>query len=136
MSIEWLLTKTTGTEAQSKPSIKPHKEEVLSDKDHVPKSRELNQETEVDSEERLREAKYFSSAEMQNRHSEINLCCTCGCTGTVTQSKTDFKLLRTDKNGFAYFECSNCKRHLRYNSSTGEIKIQKGILGALLGRFS
>lgn len=136
MSIEWLLTKTTGTKAQSRPTKSPHKEDVLSDKDHGSKPTEQNQGTEHGDEERLRRTEYFSSAEMQNRHSEINLHCSCGYTGTVTQSKTDFKLLRTDKNGFAYFECSNCRRHLRYNSSTEEINIQKGILGVLLGKFS
>ena len=136
MSIEWLLTKTAGTEAQSKPSIKPHNEGVISDKDNNSISTKQNHETEYRDEERRRRAEFFSSAKMQNQHSEINLCCSCGYSGTVTQSKTDFKLLRTDKNGFAYFECSNCRRHLRYNSSTGEIKIQKGILGVLLGRFS
>jgi len=136
MSIEWLLTKTAGAEAQSKPSKRPHNEGALSDKDHGPKSTELSQETEDDGEERLRRTEYFSSAKMQNRHSEIDLHCSCGYTGTVTQSKTDFKLLRTDKNGLAYFECSNCRRHLRYNSSTGTIKIKKGLLGIFLGKFS
>ena len=134
MSIEWLLTKTTGAETQRRPSKSPHKEGALSNKDHGSKSTELSQETEE--EERLRRVEYFSSAEMQNRHSKIDLHCSCGYAGTVTQSKTDFKLLRTDKNGFAYFECSNCRLHLRYNSSTGEINIQRGILGALLGKFS
>lgn len=134
MSIEWLLAKNTGTEAQSKPSKRPHNEGALSVKDHGSKPTELSQETENTDEERLLRAEYFSSAEMQSRNSEIDLHCSCGYAGTVTQSKTDFKLLRTDKNGFAYFECPNCRRHLRYNSSTGEIK--KGLLGIFLGKFS
>jgi len=123
MSIEWLLTKIKSAEVQSKPSKRPHKEGVLSDKEHSSKPREQNKRTEYSDKERLRRVEYFSSAEMQNRHSEINLHCSCGYTGTVTQNKTDFKFLRTDKNGFAHFECSNCRRHLQYNSSTGQIKI-------------
>ena len=125
MSIEWLLTKTTDTEAQSKPSKRPHNEGVLSDKTDSSESREQDKRTE-----------YFSSNEMQNQHPALNMQCSCGCTGTTAQSKTDFKFLRKDKNGFAYFECSNCRRHLRYNPSTGKIKIQKGFLGVLFGKFS
>ena len=110
MSIEWLLTKTTGAEAQSKPSKRPHKEGILSDTAHSSESREQDKRTE-----------YFSSNEMQNQHPDLNMQCSCGCTGNIAQSKTDFKFLRKGINGFAYFECSKCRRHLRYNPSTGKI---------------
>lgn len=136
MSIEWLLTKTAGTDAQRKPPNESHKEEKLSDQIHSPKLMELNQAVGESEEEKLRRAEFLSKANMQNRQSDINLHCSCGYTGTVTQSKTDFKLIRTDMNGFAYFECPNCKRHLRYNPSTGTIKIKKGFLGVLFGKFS
>jgi hypothetical protein len=125
MSIEWLLATTTVAEVQKKPSKRPHNEDVLSDKAHSSDSREQNKRTE-----------YFSSNEMQNQHPVLNMQCSCGCTGNAARSKTDFKLLRTDKNGFAYFECLNCLRHLRYNPSTGKIKIQKGLLGVMFGKFS
>jgi len=136
MSIEWLLTKTSSTQTQGKPPKNTHKEGGLSGTDHDSKSRELDQEKEDNGEQRLVRAEDLSSAKMENEFSEIDIRCKCGYTGTVSQSKTDFKLLRTGKNGLAYYECSNCRRHLRYNSSTGEIKLQKGILGILLGRFS
>jgi len=133
MSIEWLLTKTAGTDAQRIPN-NSYNEDKLSDQIHSTKSMELNQAIAESEEEKLRRAEFLSNANMQNRQSDINLHCSCGYTGTVTQSKTDFKLIRTDMNGFAYFECPNCKRHLRYNPSTGTIK--KGFLGILFGKFS
>jgi hypothetical protein len=136
MSIEWLLVKTTDTEAQKGLSKRHHEEGVLSSKAHSSTPRELNQGTEDGDKERQRRAEYFSSAKMQNRHSEVDLQCRCGYTGTVTPGKTDFKLLLTDKNGLVYFECPNCKQHLQYNSSTGESKIQKGFVGVLLRKFS
>jgi len=136
MSIEWLLTKTTGTDAQRKSPKNSHKENKLSSQIRVSKSTELNQAAKESDEERLRRIEFLSNANMQNRQSGINLQCSCGYTGTVTQSKADFKLIQTDMNGFSYFECPNCKRHLRYNPSTGTIKIKKGFLGVLFGKFS
>lgn len=135
MSIEWLLTKTAGTDAQKNPN-NSHKENKLSDQIQSPTLMELNQAVAESEEEKLRRDELLSNANRQNRQSDINLQCNCGYTGTVTQSKTDFKLIRTDMNGFAYFECPNCKRHLRYNLSTGTIKIKKGFLGVLFGKFS
>ena len=136
MSIEWLLTKNAGTdEIQGKTQKSDKKEAELSGTVDGSKPEAQQKATEYDDKEKERRAAYFSSAQMQNQHTGINLSCRCGYTGTVTQGKTDFKLLHTDKKDFAFFECPNCRRRLRYNSSTGEIKISKGLLGIFLGRF-
>ena len=136
MSIEWLLTKTTGTDSQRHPPDNSHNEDRLSDKIQVSKSMKQNRTAKESNKEQLRRIEFLSNANMQNQQSRISLRCSCGYRGTVTQSKTDFKLIQTDLNGLAYFECSNCKRHLRYDPSTGTIKIKKGFLGALFGKFS
>ena len=138
MSIEWLLTKTSGTNSRRKSLNNSHKETKHSGRIHSVKSMELKQSaTESESEEeRLRRAEFFSSANMQNRQTGINLQCSCGYTETVTQSKTDFKLFQIDKDDFAYFECPHCKRHLRYNPSTGTTKIEKSFWEILFGKFS
>jgi hypothetical protein len=136
MSIEWLLTKTASTDSQRKAPDNSHKENGLSDQTQVAKSTKQNRTTKESNEEQLRRIEFLSNTNMQNQQSRISLRCSCGYSGTVTQSKTDFKLIRTDLNGLAYFECSNCKRHLRYDPSTSTIKIKKGFLGVLFEKFS
>ena len=73
---------------------------------------------------------------VEDGHYVIELKCPCGCEGTVTCGKLDFKLLGKDKKGFIYFECPACKEHLQYDPLTGSTKTRKGILGFLFGRFS
>jgi len=73
---------------------------------------------------------------VENGHFAIDLKCSCGCEGTVTCGKIDFKLLGKDRKGFIYFECTVCKEHLQYNPLTGNTKTRKGVLGFLFGRFS
>lgn len=136
MSIEWLLTKAVEVQAKEKSSKKPHEEDSLSDSVPGSKPEEPNQETEGGKQQRQPKSDYIPSAKMHNRNPEIEFRCDCGYIGTVTEGKTDFKLLRTDKKGLSYFECSNCRRHLQYNLSTGEVKTQKGFLGFLFRRFS
>ena len=135
MSIEWLLTKTAGADAQRKSTNNSEKENKLFKQVHCSKSTELNQAAVESDEDRLRRVEFFSSGNMQNRQSGINLECSCGYTGTVTQSKTDFKLFEIDKDGFVYFECPHCKRHLRYNPSTGTTKIEKSFWEILFGKI-
>ncbi len=135
MSIEWLLTKSAGTDARRIPNYS-HNEDKLSGQIHSTKSMGLNQAAVESEEERQRRAEFFSSANMQNRQSGINLQCSCSHTGIVTQSETDFKLLQIDKDGLAYFECPHCKRYLRYNPSTGTTKIEKSFWEILFGKFS
>jgi hypothetical protein len=48
----------------------------------------------------------------------------------------DFKLCKKDRRGFLYFGCPECDRHLQCDPITGKIKIRKGILGFLFGRYS
>ena len=135
MSIEWLLTKTKGAEAKGKLSERPHEEGTLSDKECSSNAMEKNERKESSDGERLHRNEYSLSAEMQNPQSETNLQCSCGYTGSVNQSKTDFKLLQIDKDGLAYFECPRCEQHLRYNFSTDTTKIKKGFLGFLFGKL-
>lgn len=73
---------------------------------------------------------------VEDGHFASNLKCSCGCEGTITCGKLDFKLLGKDRKGFIYFECPVCKEHLQYDPLTGNTKTQKGILGFLFGRFS
>ena len=136
MSIDWLMTKAVEAQAKEKSSKRSHEEDPFSDSVPGSKPEEPNQETETGKQHRQRKSDYIPSAKMHNRQPEIELRCDCGYIGTVTEGKTDFKLLRTDKRGLSYFECSNCRRHLQYNSSTSEAKTQKGFLGLLFRRFS
>ena len=74
--------------------------------------------------------------ELRNRHIVIKLNCPdCGTQGENTFGKEDFKILGKDRQGFIYFECPNCLKHLKYDSMTGRIKTQKGLLGFLFGRY-
>ena len=136
MSIEWLLAKTAGIVTQSNPTKKSHKEDELSSKTCGSKSGERKQTAEDGNEESLHRAEHSSCANIQNKASEIKFCCRCGYAGAVNHETTDFKLLRTDNNDLAHFECPNCKRHFKYNLSTGQIKFQKGLWGVLLGKFT
>ena len=136
MSLEWLLTKAVEAQAKEKSSKRPHEEDLFSDNVPGSKLEEPNQETESGKQQRQRKSDYIPSAKTHHRHPEIELRCDCGYIGTVAEGKKDFKLLRTGKKGLSYFECSNCRRHLQYNSSTGEVKTQKGFLGLLFRRFS
>ena len=56
---------------------------------------------------------------------EVKLNCVCGFDGIYATYKADFKFIRKDKKGYAYFRCPNCTRHLRYDISTGKIKVKK-----------
>jgi predicted RNA-binding Zn-ribbon protein involved in translation (DUF1610 family) len=136
MSIEWLLTKATDTEAQRKALKRANEESGLSDKVHSSKPGGLNRAAENDGEERQLRDEDSLGAKMQCRHFEIDLRCDCGYEGTATIDKMDSTLSKKRKKGFAYFECPNCKRHLQYDCLTGKIKTKKGILKVLLGRFS
>jgi len=135
MSIEWLLAKTTGDVTQKRPPGKSREQDGLSDKNHGLRSSEPKQAEDRDKES-LHKAVCSSSANIQNRASETIFRCRCNYAGTINPVKADFKLLRTDNNGVAYFECPNCKRRFQYELTTGQIKIQKGLLGVLLGKLS
>ena len=73
---------------------------------------------------------------VEDGHCVIDLKCPCGCGGTVTFGKLDFKVLGKDGKGYIYFECPVCKERLQYDPLTGNTKTRKGILGFLFGRFS
>ena len=52
---------------------------------------------------------------VQSGHIVLELKCDCGWKGCVTAGKRDAMLLGKDtKEGYTYFECPLCKRHLRY----------------------
>lgn len=40
-----------------------------------------------------------------------------------------------DKAGFMYFQCPKCKKDIQYDILNGTMKIQKGLLGFLFGKF-
>ena len=71
------------------------------------------------------------SVETQKSSNELILHCDCGFEGIFSMSKADFEFLGEDNKGYAYFQCTNCTRHLRYDISTGKTKIKKGIFGNL-----
>lgn len=66
---------------------------------------------------------------------EVKLHCHCGLEGMFSINRTDFEFLGEDKKGYAYFVCTNCTRHLRYDISTGKIKIKKGAFGFVSSRL-
>jgi hypothetical protein len=65
------------------------------------------------------------SVETQKSPNELKLHCDCGFEGIFSMSKADFEFLGEDKKGYAYFQCTNCTRHLRYDISTGRVKTSK-----------
>lgn len=70
-------------------------------------------------------------------HLETNLICPkCNNVGKVSHINHDFTIIGKDKNGFMYFECPSCKTHLQWDSVTGKIKSNKGLLGYLFNWFS
>lgn len=73
---------------------------------------------------------------IRNGHIIINLNCPCGWQGIVTHGQMQAELLGKDRKGFIYFQCPQCKEHLQYAPTSGKVKIRKGILGFLFGRFS
>jgi len=74
---------------------------------------------------------------MNNGHTVIKLLCPrCGTGGEVTYGSISFRILGKDQKGFLYFECPDCKEHLQYDPMTGRIRIRKGLLGFLFGKFS
>jgi hypothetical protein len=74
---------------------------------------------------------------IKEKHIVIRLKCPCcGTEGENTCGNISFRILGKDREGFMYFECPNCKEHLQYDLMTGRIKIRKGLLGFLFGRFS
>lgn len=63
-------------------------------------------------------------------------CPKCDNKGIVAHYLQEFKLLGKDKDGYLYFECPKCTTHLKWDSITGEIKSNKGILGYIFNKFS
>jgi hypothetical protein len=74
---------------------------------------------------------------IKGRHFVIKLKCPCcGTEGENTCGSICFKILGKDQKGLLYFECPDCKEHLQYDPITGQIRVRKGILGFLFGKFS
>ena len=111
MSIEWLLVKNKDSKAQQK-------------------NTQHNQKEEKD-DQKIKRDEESSSVETQKSPNELKLHCDCGFEGIFSMSKADFEFLGEDNKGYAYFQCTNCTRHLRYDISTGKTKIKKGVFGNL-----
>jgi hypothetical protein len=56
---------------------------------------------------------------------EVKLHCNCDFEGIFTTYKLDFEFVGKDKKGYACFQCPKCKRHIRYDISTGKTKMKK-----------
>ena len=100
---------------------------------------ELNQAIFAETQERIKRmsGKDNPTLDMKNGHIVIKLVCPCcGTEGENTCGSISFRILEKDRKGFLYFECPDCKEHLQYDPTSGQIKIRKGILGFLFGRFS
>jgi len=77
------------------------------------------------------------AVDLREGHFVVKLKCpSCGTEGENVYGKLDFKVLGKDTEGFMYFECPDCKKHLQFDVMTGTIKYQKGLLGFLFGKFS
>lgn len=48
----------------------------------------------------------------------------------------EFTFKGKDKVGFIYFQCPECHKDIQYDTLTGTVKTQKGLLGFLFGKFS
>ncbi|MEW6171032.1 MAG: hypothetical protein AB1472_05705 [Candidatus Omnitrophota bacterium] len=121
--------------AQKRSLEKAFKEKRISEQVYFSQKEELDRKIKDFEEEEKIKNIGFQGAKISNGHFIIELNCPCGCSGTVTHGKLDFKLLGKDKKGFLYFECPKCKKHLQYDNVTGKVKAQSGILGFLFGRF-
>ncbi len=121
--------------AQSKSLEKAFKEKRISEQAYFSQKEVLDAKIkDYEAAEQVKEMG-FKGIKISDGHFLIELNCPCGCSGTVTYGKMDFKLLGKDKKGFLYFECPKCKKHLQYDNVNGKIKLQSGILGFLFGRF-
>jgi len=79
----------------------------------------------------------FSPPKVQAGHIVLALKCTCGWEGSVSSAKSDARLLgKNTIEGYTYFQCPACTRHLEYCWLSGRTRIRKGLLGLLFGRFS
>lgn len=84
--------------------------------------------------ERLKENPTLS---YKDSHFTTHLICPkCKTKGEVSHIRKDFRLLGKDKEGFIFFECPNCRTHLKWDSISGSIKSNKGILGYLFNKFT
>ena len=76
------------------------------------------------------------AADIRKGHIVLKLTCpSCGTRGENTHGNIDFQILGKDQDGFLYFECPKCRKHLQYDPMTGNIKTRKGLLGFLFGIF-
>ncbi len=55
-------------------------------------------------------------------------CPACGTSGANHSDENVFKYLGKDEKDNIYFECPNCCKHLKYNTTNGKVSIQKHII--------
>ena len=53
----------------------------------------------------------------------VNIRCACGQEGEFSHKRKDFQLLGKDKEGFLYFECPGCSRHLKLDPTNNYIEL-------------
>jgi hypothetical protein len=62
----------------------------------------------------------------ENGHAVMKIICNkCGYSGVATVGSADFKCLGKDNSGNLYFECSKCKKHIKFNPIKGCVTNQK-----------
>ena len=99
---------------------------------------ELNQAIFAETQDQIKRmsGKDNPTLDMKNGHVVIKLVCPrCGTKGENTYGNIRFRILGKDRKGSLYFECPECKEHLQYDLMSGEIRIRKGIIGFLFGKF-
>ena len=68
-----------------------------------------------------------------NLRNKEKVCPSCETKGFFFK---EFIFKGKDKAGFIYFQCPKCKKDVQYDTLNGTMKIQKGLVGFLFGKFS
>lgn len=114
--------------------IKSYEEKKIS-KEYYEKELELleTSQAELVIQQRLKENPTLS---YENGHFVTHLVCPkCKISGSFSHINQDFRMLGKDKEGYIFFECPNCKTHLKWDSISGSIRSNKGILGFIFNKF-
>lgn len=62
-------------------------------------------------------------------------CPSCGTEGANHSEENVFKYLGKDEKDNVYFECPECYKHLKYNTTNGKVTVQKHLIKHLFHKF-
>jgi hypothetical protein len=62
-------------------------------------------------------------------------CPSCAVEGANHSDENVFKYLGKDEKDNIYFECPECYKHLKYNTSNGKVSVKKNLLKHLFRKF-